>query len=299
VELEPASQPESFSADGIASPSTFIYPQHLRELAEALPPAPGVYTFHGEANHHLPLYIGKSIHVRQRVLSHLRTAQEARMLRQTRRFSVIRTAGEVGALLLEAQLIKTQQPLYNQRLRRSRQLCAWLWHETSSEKPQLVDARTVPFASTPGLHGLFASRRAAEAALMTLADAHQLCHVVLGLEKAPAGKACFRHQIRRCAGACCGAEPTTAHQQRLASALQTMAVTCWPRPGAVALTETCPLDPQFVQHHVVRNWYYLGTASTLEQARLLDRTDASFDADSYHILCKPLLLGSLPQTWLN
>jgi len=284
---------------GANAPTGYTYPEHLRPLAEALPPAPGVYIFHSEADP-LPLYIGKSIHLRQRVLSHLRTVEEARMLRQTHRFSFFRTAGEVGALLLEAQLIKQQQPLYNQRLRRNRQLCAWLWHsDEPAEKPQLVDARQVQFASTPGLYGLFASRHAAQTALMTLADEHQLCHVALGLEKAPAGKACFRHQIRRCAGACCGAEPASAHQQRLALALQLWAVASWPQVGAVALTETCPLDPAFVQHHVVRNWCYLGTASTLEQARLLDRTDAGFDADGYKILCKPLLQGSLPQTWLG
>jgi excinuclease Cho len=68
------------------------------------------------------LYIGKSVDLRSRVLSHLRTVDEARMLRQTLRISHIRTAGEIGALLLEASMIKQQQPLHNKKLRRSRQL---------------------------------------------------------------------------------------------------------------------------------------------------------------------------------
>lgn len=46
------------------------------------------------------------------------------MLRQARRISWICTAGEMGALLLEARLIKEQQPLFNKRLRRNRQLCS-------------------------------------------------------------------------------------------------------------------------------------------------------------------------------
>jgi excinuclease Cho len=67
----------------------YEYPQHLREAIEDLPSAPGVYIFHGEEGD-LPLYIGKSVNLRSRVLSHLRNADEARLLRQTKRISHIR-----------------------------------------------------------------------------------------------------------------------------------------------------------------------------------------------------------------
>ena len=80
--------------------TAYEYPTHLREAIENLPQAPGVYMFHGEEGD-LPLYIGKSVQLRSRVLSHLRSVKEARMLRQTRRISHVRTVGEVGALLLE------------------------------------------------------------------------------------------------------------------------------------------------------------------------------------------------------
>ena len=60
----------------------YEYPSHLREAIENLPTEPGVYVFHGEDGD-LPLYIGKSINLRHRVMSHLRTVEEARMLRQT------------------------------------------------------------------------------------------------------------------------------------------------------------------------------------------------------------------------
>ena len=83
----------------------YEYPEHLRAALADMPAAPGVYTFHG-AEGDLPLYIGKSVNLRNRLLAHLRTPDEARMLRQTRRISHIRTAGEIGALLLEARLIK-------------------------------------------------------------------------------------------------------------------------------------------------------------------------------------------------
>ena len=101
----------------------YEYPEHLRPWLEALPKQPGVYIFHGESDT-LPLYIGKSVNIRSRVLSHLRTPDEAAMLRQSRRITWFQTAGEMGALLLEARLIKEQQPLFNKRLRRNRQLCS-------------------------------------------------------------------------------------------------------------------------------------------------------------------------------
>ena len=97
----------------------YEYPEHLRPWLEALPKQPGVYIFHGESDT-LPLYIGKSVNIRSRVLSHLRTPDEAAMLRQSRRITWFQTAGEMGALLLEARLIKEQQPLFNKRLRRNR-----------------------------------------------------------------------------------------------------------------------------------------------------------------------------------
>ncbi len=105
-----------------------------------LPTRPGVYLFHGESDT-MPLYIGKSVNIRSRVLSHLRTPDEAAMLRQSRRISWICTAGEIGALLLEARLIKEQQPLFNKRLRRNRQLCALQLNE---KRVDAVIASSVP-----------------------------------------------------------------------------------------------------------------------------------------------------------
>ncbi len=115
----------------------YEYPEHLRPWLETLPKLPGVYQFHGDSDT-MPLYIGKSVNLRSRVLSHLRTPEEAAMLRQSRRITWQRTAGELGALLLEARLIKEQQPLFNKRLRRNKQLCAWL---LADDRPQIVYAR--------------------------------------------------------------------------------------------------------------------------------------------------------------
>ncbi len=267
----------------------YTYPDHLRAAITDLPSLPGVYIFHGEEGD-LPLYVGKSINIRSRVLAHLRTADEARMLRQTRRITFERTAGEIGALLLEAQLIKQLQPLHNRRLRARRQLLAW---KLTAGVPELVSARDVNFAHEPDLYGLYSSRHSAEQHLRDLADLHGLCYGVLGLEKLSAGRACFRAQLRQCLGACCGRESLQVHQSRFMAAVQDMGLVCWPYASAIALVEQ---QEDLLDMHVLRNWCYLGRAHTLEQARALDTAgtvNACFDADSYKILCRPVVEGTV------
>lgn len=269
---------------GIESAQIYEYPEHLRQALQDLPAAPGVYLFHADDSE-VPLYIGKSVNLRARVLAHLRNRDEARMLRQAVRISHIRTAGEIGALLQEARLIKQLQPLYNKKLRRNRQLYALRLH---AGVPQVVHSRDMNFATEPDLFGLFASRHAALEALHDLADMHMLCYGALGLERLARGRPCFRHMLRKCAGVCCGAESQQQHDDRLSAALEALRVATWPYSGAIGLVEQCG---DMRQVHAIRNWCYLGSADSIAAARKLDVVATGFDADGYRILCAPLLGG--------
>lgn len=272
--------------------AVYEYPEHLRPFLESLPSVPGVSLFHSESDP-LPLYIGKSVNIRSRVLSHLRTPEEAAMLRQSRRISWIGTAGEIGALLLEARLIKEQQPLFNKRLRRNRQLCALTLRDG---KVDVVYSRDVDFSHAPDLFGLFANRRAALAALQSLADEQKLCYGRLGLEPLSRGRACFRAALKRCAGVCCNKESPQEHDARLQASLEKLRVICWPWKNAIALKES---RAQMTQYHVINNWLWLGTVDTLEDAATLVQTPAGFDHDGYKILCKPLVAGTCEIIELN
>jgi excinuclease Cho len=263
----------------------YAYPTHLRDNIAELPSTPGVYVFHS-ASGDLPLYIGKSVNIRSRVMSHLRTPDEARMLKQTEKITYIRTTGEIGALLLEARMIKEQQPVFNQKLRRARQMCSL---RIEGDKPEVVYSNQVDFSNTPDLYGLYASRHAANEALKNLADEQRLCLSVLGLEKLSGDRPCFRAMLNRCAGACHGQETLAAHRARLLESLSQSRVICWPYPGAIGLIER--LDDE-TQIHVVKNWFYLGSVATVDQARTLRLIAPGFDSDSYKILCKPIMNGS-------
>lgn len=250
------------------------------DLAE-LPAACGVYVFHGEGA--LPLYIGKSVNIRSRVLAHLREPAEARMLAQACRVSWQRTAGEVGALLLESRWVKERQPLFNKRLRRSRSLCAWT-PAPSAPLLRLVHSRDRDFARSPDLYGLYSSAHAARQALRSLAEEQQLCLARLGLESASA-RGCFARQLGRCA-LCAGQEPAGLHDARLQSVLAQWQVQAWPFEGAVGLVER---DGDWVQTHVLQHWAYLGTVEGRALQLPADHVPPPFDLDGYRILVRPLL----------
>ncbi|XBS70680.1 excinuclease Cho [Acerihabitans sp. KWT182] len=262
----------------------YQYPEHLRSFIAGLPAAPGVYVFHGDSDV-MPLYIGKSVNIRSRVMSHFRNAEEARMLRQARRVSYHPTAGEIGALLLEAQMIKQYQPLHNKRLRRSRQLCSL---QLVNGVPVIVSAKEIDFARAGNLYGLFSNRHSAQQRLLDIGDSECLCYSLLGLERVSHGRPCFRFHLGRCAGACCGKESPQEHHLRLMDALQQMRIFSWPYAGAIGLVEQSALLRQI---HVVNNWYYLGSVSTLAEAEELDKVAKNFDRDGYRILSEPILSG--------
>jgi len=255
----------------------------------ALPRSAGVYIFKGEGT--LPLYIGKSVDIRSRVMSHLRAPDEASMIAQTRRIDFIETAGEIGALLLESRLIKEQNPLFNQRLRRIRTLCSIQLQQTpQGAVPQIVDSKSVNLGSTQGLYGLFSSAHAANSKLKELAQQHLLCMGLLGLEKT-SKRGCFGLQIKTCLGACVGQEPRHTHDQRLLTALLDSQVEVWPFSGPVDLIEE---TDGWIQRHRVNNWCYLGTQCTRSgESSINDVKHYDFDLDSYKILVKPIMLRTV------
>ena len=253
---------------------------------ETLPRSTGVYIFRGEGP--LPLYIGKSVDIRSRVMAHLRATDEAKMVRQTRRIDHIETAGEIGALLLEAQMIKAHSPLFNIRLRRLRHLCSIrLATRDVGLAPEIVSSKDTPIGQVQGLYGLFSSARAAQEKLRELAATHGLCQALLGLEKL-SKRGCFGLQVKTCQGACVGLEDRATHDQRLLSALLDMQVHAWPYPGAIDVVET---QGDWVQKHRVQDWRYLGTWCSRTQGHT-GHAERGFDLDTYKILVKPVMLRS-------
>lgn len=262
-------------------------PPHLETALSDIPDAPGVYLFYGEGPQ--PLYIGKSVQLRARVLSHFQgdhsAGREMRLAQETRRIEVRRTAGELGALLLESRLVKQLQPVFNRRLRRESALCAWRLAADPAAQPlvELVDGDALQPQSLDALAGVYRSRRQASEALARLADAHGLCPRLLGLE---AGRGrCFARQLGRCRGACCGEEPLERHHLRLSLALAQHRLQAWPFAGPIGLREH-DAGRGVTDLHVFHHWCHLATVQDPEELRqaLETRRALSFDLDTYRLL---------------
>ena len=85
------------------------------DLLDTAPAGCGVYVFYGEGD--APLYVGRSVRVRQRLRLHLtgerRSSKDLRLAQQVRRVEWRATGGELGAMLAEAQWIASLRPAQN------------------------------------------------------------------------------------------------------------------------------------------------------------------------------------------
>ena len=252
------------------------------DALDGIPHAPGVYLFYGLNGH--PIYIGKSIDLKARIAGHFnaehRAARELRLSQEVHRLEWEETAGELGALLREGELIKTRLPAHNVALRRKQNQVMLQINDDGLSYPK---ANCLDHDAFGDVYGPFGSRASARRMLASLAGEHGLCMKVLALEGRRAGgdgTPCFNHQLHRCRGACIGAEPRSGHTGRLRELLEPWRIPRWPYNGPVAFVERNA--PRFrEQLHVFDQWCWLGSVGTLDAASSVAR-DAPrvFEADA-------------------
>ena len=259
-------------------------------VLEGLPEGPGVYFFYGEND--LPIYIGKSVSLRSRVMSHFsadhRSGKEAKLAQQVRRVEWQQTAGELGALLLEARLVKERKPTENRKLREDEAIFGLRFDPARKRGPVLV--RELLGGADPAdwadVYGAFRTRKEADNALRELATLYKLCPRRIGTEPWGSG-ACLAHQMKRCAGVCAGRETHAEHDERLLKVLESLRLRRWPWPGPVAIREY-HADSGRSAMHLVDRWCLLGTAEDEASfGELLAAPPArAFDLDTYRILVR-------------
>jgi DNA polymerase-3 subunit epsilon len=265
-------------------------PAHLPAgLADDLPDGPGVYRFFGEDD--VLLYVGRSNSLRARVCRHFAAedaaAKDRRLGDQVRRVDWLQTAGELGAMLCEAEWLKTLTPVYNRRNKGQAQ-CHTL--RVIAPSPPAVQSHPIEAVAIEDIDlkalmqcfGVFHSEKDARKALTDIARAQHLCLKVLGLEDG-AGS-CVAFQLGKCRGACVGREALILHNTRLQLALSSLKLKAWPFPGRIALRE----HPRRADLHVFDHWAYLGTARDADELAAFRERDTrpAFDVDVYRILMR-------------
>jgi DNA polymerase-3 subunit epsilon len=269
-------------------------PPHLPQAALGrLPDGPGAYVFYDESG--TPLYVGKSRKVRSRILAHFsddhRSGREMRLCQHTARIEAHDTYGELGALLLESQLIKSLTPLYN-RIGRAHQWLVVARRVLGDSGYARIELERMDAGRSrqDGVLGVFRSVRQARAIVGTIAREHALCPRALGLERSHGS--CIYRQIRLCRGACTGAEPPAAFNERLDAAFANRRVKTWPFPGAILIEEP---GPNRSEGHlfILSDWRLVLAARYGEEGltRFLE-PPTGFDHDIYKILAAHIIRHS-------
>ncbi|MES2436727.1 MAG: exonuclease domain-containing protein [Patescibacteria group bacterium] len=262
-------------------------PTFLNEsVIKSLPEGPGVYIFYGEDGE--KLYIGKSVNIRQRVVSHFggMTKNTLRFLEEVRDIEARETAGELSALLLESHLIKTEQPLYNKLSRKMKKLCCVIEDSHNGYKSIRIEQYDQEeLEHSHKIIGIFRSMMQAKKMLDAYAKEHSLCPRLSGLEKGTG--ACFYTQLGKCKGACASKEDTLAYNLRFDEAFSSRRLKAWPYNGPITITETKDKDTGIT--HIINEWRLVGSIQYDEggQRQFLPQNHI-FDYDAYKILVQHL-----------
>ncbi len=249
-----------------------------------LPQTPGVYFMYDKTE--TLLYVGKSVDVQARVLSHFyndfESSNDLLLSREVFRVDAIKTAGDLGASLLEAQKIKTHLPIHNRMLRAKGPLMALV----ESQKGEYLTIKIIPLPDiNPIDHhsilGVFTSKKQLAIKLKEIAKEHKLCLKLLGVEKSKG--ACFETQIGLCNGACEEKEAAFKYNVRFKEAFTNSRVPNWPFIGAIAIHEKFEENEELL---IFNNWCYLGSVSEVSDEKLSEviHKEVPFEWDNYKII---------------
>ena len=189
------------------------------DFIHQLPEAPGVYYFHDAEGK--VIYVGKSIHIKKRVIQHFAeiSNKSNKMQQRVHDITFTLTGSELIAQLLENAEIKKLQPEINRAQRRKRFPFAIYYYFDEQGYIQMK-VRKKNRIDAPGtaavLHEL-PDHRSASGYLRSLTDKYNLCMKKTDIDTGPG--ACFYHQVGKCKGACVGQEPPDEYNLRVRQAV--------------------------------------------------------------------------------
>lgn len=260
------------------------------EIVKKLPHAPGVYIFYDAQG--TVLYVGKSVDIRTRVLSHFSgdhlSGKELTMCRETVQIEHRETMGELSALLLESRLVKELEPVYNRVLRKAKKLAVARasTNENGYQVLELSYEDELDAYSLTDVVGIFRTVSQGRTFLKEAVREHTLCPKLFGFEKTSGG--CFASQLGKCLKACSGKEDVDTYNERFDTAFKLRRIRSWPFRGPIVLKEEPDADEGAA--YVIDHWRITRTIS-YSDGEVVDEpaVDSAFDYDTYKILSRHLL----------
>lgn len=240
---------------------------------ESLPETFGVYVFYGKSS--VPLYIGKSINIKDRVLSHFSndsfSSLDMRITQQVKRIETFVTTGELGALFLESSLIKNLQPLFNRKLRHAKKLILLKKKVLKGFNTIAIErANEIGAGELEDVVNVYKSFKELKDLLYSLCKDYSLCLKLMGLQKSKGP--CFYYHLSRCKGACVGKENILSYNLRFDEALYKYKIKSWPFKG-----------PIVIDGFIIDKWCVLGNVTSDKDLFEFSKKYL-FDVDTHKIL---------------
>jgi excinuclease ABC subunit C len=196
----------------------FMSGKNPTEIAKTLPGKPGVYQFYDKEGK--ILYVGKAKHLKKRVSSYFmkdQVGKTALLVKKIADIKVLLVDTELDALLLENNLIKKYQPVFNIQLKDDK---TYPWICIKNERfPRVFPTRNLikdgsqyfgPYASVKMMHTL----------LDFIKQTYKLrnCNYQLSQENIQKGKfrVCLEYHIGNCKGPCEGYQEEQAYNATIA-----------------------------------------------------------------------------------
>jgi DNA polymerase-3 subunit epsilon len=193
-----------------------ILPPNLdRKDFDSLPEKTGVYYFHNKDGK--VIYVGKALNIKKRIYSHFTGNGKSRLsfLDHIHKISFTVTGGELIALLLESDQIKTLYPLYNKAQKKSGGSFCICTYIDKKGIHHLAMSRI-----TKGIEPLigFDSFVDAQLYMTRLMERFELCPKYCGIQAS--SNSCFGYQVKKCKGVCAGEEKVEIYNQRVEDAIR-------------------------------------------------------------------------------
>lgn len=205
-------------------------------------------------------------------------------MRRVRRVEARETAGELGALLLESQLIKELRPMFNVASRRRRRIIIARRVENPKGYAGIVleAVDRIDISDSSPIMAIFKHKTQAKEYLTTVSRTYRLCPKLLRLDNSR--KHCFWYHLGRCNGACMGEDDVVQYNARVEQAFAARRFKAWPYTGGVVFEERSgngiKRELFFIDNWCLVASYRYANGEQKEQTRGSHR----FDYESYKIL---------------
>ena len=180
----------------------------------SLPNTVGVYYFWNQSNQ--IIYIGKSVTIKDRVISHFRSTakKEIKLCQETVKVTYENTGSDLIAQLKESAEIKNYYPLYNYRQKRIGETYG-LTYFTNDKN--IIELKVDYLKNIANPLITFSKGDKARQFLRSCIEKHNLCLKYSSLEKG--NGSCFYFQIKKCYGVCCGKQSIKEYNKSVLKAI--------------------------------------------------------------------------------